>query len=258
MAKLDFSTRADPDALPELMDGPCAYPELRACLHDLSRVNRLTFAYRPTMNFLARATAAHSPVPLRIPAPLRIVDVGCGYGDTLRRIESWAGRRRLPVKLLGADLNANAIRAAREATSARSSIRWFAGDVTECAEARDADLIVCSLVTHHLREPEIVSLLRWMERTARVGWFICDLHRRPVPYHLFSTLMRGPWWHRFIRPDGLASIRRSFLPEDWQRLCAAAGVGQAVSIRAYRPARLCVERLQPTHPPVLTGSAPRA
>jgi hypothetical protein len=100
-------------------------------------------------------------------------------------------------------------------------------------------------VTHHLSEPEIVRLLARMERASRVGWFIADLHRKPVPYRVFNLFMRGPWWHPYIHPDGLASIRRSFLAEDWVRMCAAAGLDAgAVEIREHRPARLCVERMK--------------
>ncbi|GAC1424420.1 MAG: class I SAM-dependent methyltransferase [Acidobacteriaceae bacterium] len=253
MAKLDFSRRAD---LEELMDGPCSYEELRACLHDISRVNRLTFAYRPTMNFLSRALRDRSSAKRTV----KIVDVGCGYGDTLRKIERWAQKQGIAVSLLGADLNPHAIRAASEATPPESHIRWYAGDVRYCDEAAGADLIICSLVTHHLPEPEIVALLQWMERTARRGWFICDLHRMPLPYHLFSLLMRGPWWHRFIRHDGMASIRRSFQRQDWERMCVSAGVGGAVVLREYTPARLCVERLKlpATRPgsPQETSSSP--
>jgi hypothetical protein len=58
-------------------------------------------------------------------------------------------------------------------------------------------------------------------------------------------MMRGPWWHRFIRPDGLRSIRRSFLSEDWQRMCLAAGLNlRDVQIEERRPARLCVGRIK--------------
>jgi hypothetical protein len=57
--------------------------------------------------------------------------------------------------------------------------------------------------------------------------------------------MRGPWWHRFIRPDGLRSIRRSFLAEDWMRICAAAGLSAGdIEIREHRPARICVSRVK--------------
>lgn len=237
MAVPDLSRRADLEQVPELMDGPCSYEDLQACLHSLSRVNRVTRAYHPTFDFLARATAG-----LPRGGRLRIVDLGCGYGDTLRRVERWAERCGFAVELLGVDLNANAIRAAREATLPSSRIVWLAGDATELPEAQDADLIVTSLVMHHIPEAGIVDLLRWMDRTARLGWFVCDLHRMPVPYRLFSALMHGPWWHPFIRPDGLASIRRSFRRDDWDRITAAAGV--SATLREYRPARLCVERIK--------------
>jgi SAM-dependent methyltransferase len=236
---LDLSRRADLDQVTELMDGPCSYEELRECLRDLSRVNRLTLAYRPVMAFVERAVAL-APAGTR----LRIVDVGSGFGDTLRKIERWAVERRVSVELVGVDLNADAVRAARETTPAASAVRFVAGDVFSVPEAQEADLVICSLVMHHLQEPEIVRILAWMERTARAGWFVCDLHRMPVPYRLFSALMRGPWWQRFIRVDGLASIRRGFRHDDWERMCRAAGVWESVQLLTYRPARLCVERLR--------------
>jgi hypothetical protein len=100
-------------------------------------------------------------------------------------------------------------------------------------------------MTHHLTEAEIVRLIARMEQASRVGWFIVDLHRKPVPYRVFDVAMRGPWWHRFIRPDGLRSLRRSFLAEDWVRMCAAAGLGaEDVEICEHKPARLCVARLK--------------
>jgi 2-polyprenyl-3-methyl-5-hydroxy-6-metoxy-1,4-benzoquinol methylase len=150
------------------------------------------------------------------------------------------------VELTGVDINPNALRSAREATPAGSRIRWILGDVTTCAELGEVDLVTSCGVMHHLTEAEIVSLLRWAERNTRVGWFLCDLHRKPMPYRIFDVMTRFGRWHRFIRQDGLASIRRSFLAEDWERMCAAAGLdASVVTIAEYKPARLCVERTMP-------------
>jgi SAM-dependent methyltransferase len=253
--RLDFSRRAD---IQELMDGPCSYEELRACLRDLAIVNRLTLAHRPTMLWLKEMlspTSRPSGAWTRHPdssstsqdrdagRSIKLVDVGCGYGDLLRKVERWAGERGVRMELIGVDVNANAVRAAREATPAASRIQWVVGDACTCAEAQGADIATVSTVTHHLSEEEIVRLLQWMEQTTRLGWIVTDLHRRPVPYRIFSVAARGPWWHSFIRPDGLKSIRRSFVEEDWQRICAAAGLGFGeVEIRAHRPARLVVSR----------------
>ena len=237
--RIDLSRRAE---LTESMDSPCSYEDLRGCLRDLAWVNRLTMAHRPVMEWLERF-ARLALLQRDQTRALRIVDVGCGYGDMLRGVERWAARRGLPVELVGIDVNANAVRAAREATPAESGIEWINADVYSCARAADADLITACGMTHHLSEIEIVRQLAWMEASARAGWCIVDLHRKPVPYRIFGEATRIGWWHRFIRPDGLRSIRRSFLAEDWQRMCSAAGLESGdVEIVEFRPARLCVER----------------
>jgi SAM-dependent methyltransferase len=236
--RVDFSERAD---LVECMDAPCSYEVLRDCLRGIERVNRLTLAYRPTMEFLERV----AELPVGTDGPLRIVDVGCGYGDALRRIEAWAAKRGIAVALTGVDLNPNAVRAAREATGAGSGIEWIAGDAYSCAAAVEADVVISSLLAHHLAEAEIVRFLDWMERTARRGWFINDLHRQAAPYYVFRTLAAVSGWHEFVRNDGPVSIRRSFRREDWMRMCGAAGLDAGmVEIREHRPARLCVGRVK--------------
>jgi SAM-dependent methyltransferase len=235
---LDFSQRAN---LIELMDLPCPYDELRACLHDIARVNRLTLAQRPTLGWLEELVSA-GPVSS---APLRIVDVGCGYGDTLRKIDRWASKRGVAVRLTGIDLNPDAIRAAREATPSSQQIEWLVGDALAYHTKGPIDVVICSLLTHHLTNSQIVLFLRWMEQTARRGWFIDDLHRKPMPYHLFRLWARLADWHPFVKNDGPVSIRRSFVAEDWQGLCAAAEIDEEfVSIREHRPARLCVGRVK--------------
>jgi hypothetical protein len=84
-----------------------------------------------------------------------------------------------------------------------------------------------------------------MEATAQSGWFVNDLHRKPVPYHLFRLWSCFVRRHPFVKHDGPVSIRRSFIVDDWRWLCAAAKLDkEAVSIREYRPARLCVGRIK--------------
>src|SRR5882757_9192019 len=139
------------------MDQPCTYAELTACLRDIARVNRLTFAHRPTLSWL-EAAIAQSPA-----RPLHIVDVGCGYGDTLRRIHAWAVERGIDVTLTGIDLNADAIRAATAATSAGQKIQWIQGDALSYSSPDGIDIILSTLLTHHLEDRGIVRFLSWME-----------------------------------------------------------------------------------------------
>ena len=70
----------------ERMDDPALdAATYAAVLRDLARVNRATMAARPTLNFLARAIGNRRA--------FRLLDVGFGDGDMLRRIARWSTRR---------------------------------------------------------------------------------------------------------------------------------------------------------------------
>ncbi len=232
--RLDFSRRAQ---LTEQMDEPCSREELRACLRDLAKTNRWLMAYRPMVFWL------NTLVLPPLPGPLRILDVGCGYGDGLRRIERWADARNIAVELTGLDLNPDATAIAAEASAVGSKIEWVAADVFAYAPERPVHLVVSSLFTHHLAEADVIRFLQWMEQHAKLGWFISDLSRGAIPYHLFRAFSKLAGLHPFVQHDGPVSIRRSFAPEDWGRMCAAAGLGEHdVDIGRFKPARLCVGR----------------
>ena len=231
---VDFRHRAE---LTELMDEPCSRDELRACLRDLARLNRWFLAYRPLLHWL------DSVVPPSGSRPLHILDVGCGYGDALRRIERWARARGVAVEFTGLDLNPDAVAIAAEASPLGSAIRWISGDIFSFKPEKPVHLVVSSLFTHHLTEPDVIRFLEWMELHAQLGWFINDLSRAAVPYHLLRIFTKLARLHRFVQHDGPVSIARSFVPEDWQRMCTAAGLDlRAISIQPSKPARLCVSR----------------
>ncbi len=236
----DFRYRADLDQFPELMDEPTSRENLRACLRDLARVNRWTLAYRPLLAWLGCVVPAHSS------RPMHIVDVGCGYGDSLRRIERWARARKSAVELTGIDHSADTVAIAAEATPRGSRIQWVASDVFAYEPDRPIHIVASSLFTHHLREADLIRFLKWMEDHASVGWFVNDLSRAETPYRLFRAFSKLMRFHPFVQHDGPVSIARAFVPGDWRRMCAAAGLGERdVTIQGFKPARLCVGRRKP-------------
>jgi 2-polyprenyl-3-methyl-5-hydroxy-6-metoxy-1,4-benzoquinol methylase len=235
----DMSLRAQPAELPELMDEPCSREDLRACLRDLAQVNAWLQGYRPTFEWLNKIAESRGP--------LRILDVGCGDGDALRQIARWAEKKRIDVRLIGLDLNPETVSLASEATPAECGIEFVAGNVFAYEPQEPIDVIVSSLFMHHLNDEEIVRFIAWMERHARLGWFVNDLSRAVTPYRLFKLLAKAARWHRFVQHDGPVSIARAFRTEDWRRLCAAAGLEDGeFSILSYTPARLCVSRRKQT------------
>jgi 2-polyprenyl-3-methyl-5-hydroxy-6-metoxy-1,4-benzoquinol methylase len=164
----------------------------------------------------------------------------------LRRIERWAGKEGIAVRLTGIDLNPYAAQAAGSMTPPSSKIEWITGNAFSYQPETPIDVVLCSLFTHHLPDEEIVRFLQWAERVSIRGWFVNDLHRERLPYYGFQLLARVMRWHSFVQHDGPVSIRRSFRHEDWQRYLAQAEISIAnVQLQTFRPARLCLGRVKP-------------
>lgn len=236
-AASDFSQRSSD---PELMDvEEVSLEDFRACLADLATVNTLTLTRRPTLAWLERAAGT---LPR---GRLTIVDVGSGHGDMLRRVHGWCVAKGFAPDLIGIDLNPWSTATARDATPPETGIEYRTGDVFAFEPDRPVDLVISSQFAHHLSDAQIVAFIGWMERVARRGWLVSDLHRHPVPYHTFRLLARAARWHRFVQHDGPVSIARSFRREDLRRLTQEAGLDPAaVEIRWHVPFRLTVSRIR--------------
>lgn len=202
-----------------------------AVLCDLERVNAVTLAARPTLDFLGRVLAGRRR--------FRLLDVGFGHGDMLRRIARWARRRGLEAELVGVDLNPNSAAVARAATPADLAIDYRTGDYADVEG--EIDVVVSSLVAHHMSDAQLAAFLRFMEARSARGWMVNDLHRHAFAHAGYPLLARLLGVHRIVREDGQLSIARAFRPAEWQAILAAAGIAEATVVRRF-PFRLCVER----------------
>ncbi|WP_443019571.1 methyltransferase domain-containing protein [Sphingomonas phyllosphaerae] len=215
----------------ELMDADDLPADVYAAVvADLARVNVVTMAARPTLAFLVRRTTPGERY--------RLLDVGYGDGDMLRRIARWGERRGIGFDLVGIDLNPRSEAAARAHTPAGLAIDWRTGDYADLA-GQGWDFVISSLVAHHMTQQQLIAFLRFMGREARVGWLVNDLHRHGFAYHGWPLLAALFRWHQIVRHDGRLSIARSYRPREWQPLLAEAGVSDARVFRAF-PFRLCV------------------
>lgn len=212
--------------------------EFTACMKDLAQVNTLTLTRPPTLSFIGKALAA-APADRH----LTILDVGFGAGDMLRAIHLLCERKERHVRLIGLDLNPRSEKVARELTEPSSGIEFRTGNLYDWPPNEPVDIVISSLVTHHMDDDEIIRFLRWMEGNAKAGWFVNDLHRHWLAYHSFrllSTIMR---WHHFVRHDGLISVARAFRRNEWVELLGRAGMADVpVHIRWVLPFRYCLAR----------------
>ena len=113
----------------ELMDDPALPVETyTAVLHDLAKVNRIDDG--------VPADAGVHPAGSRggRKQSFSVLDVGFGDGDMLRRIAALAKLSGQTARLVGVDLNANSVEAAREVTPSGLPIEFFHGDYATFAD----------------------------------------------------------------------------------------------------------------------------
>lgn len=202
-----------------------------AVVHDLAKVNTLTLARRPTINFLQSIKTRR----------LKILDVGFGDGDMLRTIARWATKNAVDATLVGIDLNPRSALAANDATPSGVNIDYRTGDYADLA-GEHWDVVISSLVAHHMTHGQLIAFIRFMEAESKAGWLINDLHRHGFAYlgfPLLATIMR---WHPIVRHDGQLSIARSYRPQEWPAILEEAGVKGATVARKF-PFRLCVSKI---------------
>ena len=217
----------------EQMDAPDLPSDVYAAvLADLEKVNGWTLSARPTLAFLKRAARSRQRIS--------VLDVGYGGGGMLRAIAGWAFKRGLEAQLTGIDLNPNSAPAARDQTPDSMDIDFRTGNYADC---EPADFIISNLVAHHMSHSQLIAFLRFMEKNARVGWLVNDLHRHRIAYLGYPWLARAMRVHPIVRADGQLSIARSYRPAEWPPLLEEAGIagGAARVVRRF-PFRLCVER----------------
>jgi SAM-dependent methyltransferase len=214
---IDFRRRSDEV---EWLDGTDINPiELESVLRDLASFNQTFLGHYPLLRWLSQAMKA-APKG----APPTVIDVGCGYGDLLRRIRHWSRRHDMELNLVGLDLNPETVRIARAATDDTDRIDFRVMNILDLDSIMPVDFIISSLVTHHLSDREITEFLRLVERHARRGWAICDLQRHRFLYHFIGLTAKLAGLHPMVVRDGQISVARSLTRPEWQERITEAGI----------------------------------
>lgn len=218
-------------------------PELAGALEELRWVNRLLGGYATTMAALApylRARRGH---------PVRILDLGTGAADHPEHVVRWADHHGADVHVVGLDANAAAIAHARDAVDRRlpshlaRRIELVVGDALEPPfEAGSFDVVHAALFCHHFADAELVRLLAAMNRLARDGVVVNDLHRHALAYGSILFLATLLPVTSMFRHDGPLSVRRAFTREELRAVAERAGLG-GVRISWHWAFRWCLSTL---------------
>ncbi len=212
-------------------------PSLPAADHDaaLRGLARLNFVARshavlwPRLVLLARASN-------RSGRPLRVLDVATGSGDLPLAMAHRARGLGLDIRWSVCDVSAHALDVARgRAEQAGFAFAAHRLDAT-VDELPATDVSICSLFVHHLDPPQVVGLLRGMQRASSMALGVNDLDRSRLGYALAWLASRVLTRSPVVHVDALLSVRAGFRPTEIAHLAHEAGLGHATIEHAW-PAR---------------------
>ncbi len=211
---------------PELLDQADADPrEVARSLADLRTVNRF-FGGVSTSQLLFQRVLAR--VDLR---EFSILDVGSGSGDVplaiLRTLRS-EGRH---VSLTLFDQHANHL---PRLDGTDPELHALTGDATHLPFVENwFDIVHCSLFLHHLEPHQARDFVRQALRIARHAVIINDLVRSRL--HAGSLHLWRPFFRtRMSYLDGLASVRRAYIPGEIETMLSGLGRVEITRHHFYR------------------------
>jgi len=217
----DFSTRLEAE---EWMDDfSISDVRLTRALRDLRLTNQLLGAYAATDAVLTPLFRRHDR--------LKILDIGCGGGDYLAHMARRAERHDCRAELIGLDANpitvghARAYLDAHLPASLRLQVRVEVGDALKLPiPDNSVDVVHAALFLHHFHGQDAVQLLREMQRGARRGLLVNDLHRHPLAYAGIWLLSRALRMAPMVQHDGPMSVQRGFSHEELKALTEEASL----------------------------------
>jgi 2-polyprenyl-3-methyl-5-hydroxy-6-metoxy-1,4-benzoquinol methylase len=148
-------------------------------------------------------------------APTSVLDVGCGGGEFLRLLQP----SYPDCFMQGIDLNPDAITYAEQFSSSAK----FLCQPLEEIPTNSFDVVMTTLVCHHLRDDDLINFLKECQRVAKRTVIMTDLHRHPIASLGFGVIAPLLFRNSLITHDGLISIKRAFTRSDWIRLLDSAG-----------------------------------
>jgi 2-polyprenyl-3-methyl-5-hydroxy-6-metoxy-1,4-benzoquinol methylase len=154
---------------------------------------------------------------------LTIIEIGCGGGDNLRAVKDWAAHIKLPVLLMGIDVNEECVAYAKS-VERNSGIQFIHSDYKLMSLTSKTDIVFSSLFCHHFTDDELIFQLQWMQQNCTLGFFINDLQRHPLAYYsikLLTTIFSKSY---LVKNDAPLSVQRGFKRADWKRLFMAAHI----------------------------------
>lgn len=204
----------------EILDSDTCPPgEVENSLRDLCRINRWFGGIATTRKLLEQVVASTGM------RHLTLLEVASGLGEVPRAVGEQLARSGITLDITDLDRMSSHLRPGHRAVVADARALPF----------RDGsfDLVSCSLFAHHLDPQDLRRFVDEASRVSRVAVLINDLIRHPV--HLALVYAGFPLMRSYVsRVDGVASVRRAYVPEEVRRILTSGDRGaESVQISTH-------------------------
>jgi 2-polyprenyl-3-methyl-5-hydroxy-6-metoxy-1,4-benzoquinol methylase len=210
-----FSTRSNKKELLDQDHIPTQ--DLYQNLRELDFINHWLGGYNISFSALQKVLDKQKDVNL--------VDIGCGGGDTLRRIVLWNKRRGLKLNLFGIDLKQVCINYA-ENNLKGIGVSLICDDYRNVFDhVEHVDVIHACLFCHHLSVDQLVELVQFCLQKKCI-LIVNDLERNPVAYYSIRLLTAAFSKSYLVKNDAPLSVLRGFKKKEWIDILKKAGAAR--------------------------------
>jgi ubiquinone/menaquinone biosynthesis C-methylase UbiE len=204
---------------PEILDSDaCPTVEAEASLRDLCRINRWFGGVATTRKLIERLASATGN------RSFSVLEVAAGFGEVSKAAGRQLERKGISLEVTDLDRSlAHLVRGNRAVVADALALPF---------EDNSFDLVSCSLFAHHLEPAELAHFTGEALRVSRCAVLINDLVRHPM--HLALVYAGFAVMRSYVsRVDGLASVRRAYVPDEMRQILSSA---------ARPPARMEISR----------------
>jgi 2-polyprenyl-3-methyl-5-hydroxy-6-metoxy-1,4-benzoquinol methylase len=202
----------------ELLDADgIQFSDIKQNMQELDTVNKYLGGHRITLKGII-------PFFKTSENELTICEIGCGGGDNLRAIHSFASKKNAGIKLIGIDIKEECVSYAKQRNT-KLKAEWICSDYKRVDfKSNPPDIIFSSLFCHHFTDEELVEMILWMKENCKLGFFINDLQRNHLAYYSIKWLTKMFSKSYLVKNDAPLSVARGFKKHEWREILKKTGL----------------------------------
>lgn len=203
----------------ELLDGDnIPFEDIKQNMKELNTINTLLGGHNITLQGFKSLIGNRQSIV--------VCEIGCGGGDNIAVVHSYCKKNNIPATFVGVDIKQTCIDFARTQYP-EIPCQWMTSDYELIDFSVQPDIIFSSLLCHHFREPQLISMLQWMQHNSKVGFFINDLERNYLAYQSIKLLTKFFSSSYLVKNDAPLSVARGFKKREWLSILKKSAIGTA-------------------------------